>query len=235
MRQTILEPSPQLGLSLRYWRNCASALACALSALAGYGCKSECKGENTEASVDGPIEAAAGTLSLVSGTANVVEPGVNNRHGELSLLWQSPGLGTTLRVPDLKFGAEGSVDARAAGAVLCWCPDGARTCPHPVQNDGQPGVRCLELSGTIDIARYALVHTDLGSERDVDLLLDVSGAAGDASAALQLHIVIRDDLFTFECPHVQDPISWLLQTRDVTGGQLACRGVNFAAQSLDPG
>lgn len=212
----------ELGMSRRPWRKSARSAACALSLFVGYGCNNQCTQQRTDASVDGPIEATAGTVPLVSGAANIVQPSVDD--GELALLWQPPRLGTTLRVPGLMFGIpKGSLDARAAGTVLCWCPDGARTCPRVVQDDGQPSVRCLDLNGTIDVARYALVDTDLGSERDADILLDVSGSDGDASAALQLHIVIKDELFSVECSHVKDPISWLRQTRDAVHAQLACR------------
>jgi hypothetical protein len=169
----------------------------------GAACKSECKDSTVNQSVEGPTEAVTEGEPLIVGRANVVAPGISKPDGRLILSWPSSPFSTRLLVPKLRFGLRGAEPARALGAVLCWCPPpGCSATPAP----DQPGTRCMDLDGTIDIARYELLDTDLGQERDVDLLLDVTGTAEAASAALQLHVVTNDDIFTYECDRFEDPI-----------------------------
>jgi hypothetical protein len=172
-------------------------------------CTSECKGVEVDLAVEGPAEATAASVALISGQTTIVMPGRNKPDGQLVLGWQSPRLGTELRVPELRFGLVGPQDARALGAVLCWCPGGVSDCLSGTQSAEPQKVRCVELSGTLDITRYELVETDLGEERDVDLLLDVEGADGDATVSAELHVLLKDHIVTFECDSFKSPISRL--------------------------
>jgi hypothetical protein len=184
-------------------RRSAEASATIALLVGGSGCTGNCPDQLIHESLEGPMQATAGTEPLLIGKAIVVAPGVNKPDGRFVMVWPSSPFNTQLLIPKLRFGKKGTQPAESLGAVLCWCP--VTGCPGNGATPGEPGARCIQLMGSLTLTRYDLVDTELGKERDIDLVLDASGTDQDATAEFQIHFVLDDEIVTHECDRLANP------------------------------